>query len=37
MLFWEEPVVCAFVRACAAAFARVEIDHVHGVSVSTKH
>ena len=29
MLFWEEPVVSAFVRACAAAFARVEIDHVH--------
>ena len=37
MLFWEEPVVCAFVRACAAAFVRVEIDHVHDVSVSTKH
>ena len=35
MLFWEEPVVCAFVRA--AALARVEIDHVHDVSVSTKH
>ena len=29
MLFWEEPVVSAFVRACAAALARVEIDHVH--------
>ena len=37
MLFWEEPVVSAFVRACAAALARVEIDHVHDVSVSTKH
>ena len=38
MLFWEEPVVSAFVCAKRmAALARVEIDHVHGVSVSTKH
>ena len=33
MLFWEEPVVSAFVRA--AAFARGKIDHVHGVCVYT--
>ena len=37
MLFWEEPVASAFVCACAAALARVEIYHVHDVSVSTKH
>ena len=35
MLFWEEPVVSAFVRA--AAFARGKIDHVHGVYTHTKH
>ena len=35
MLFWEEPVVSAFVRA--AAFARGKIDHVHGVCVHIRN